>query len=83
MQVFTTAELHEMRGAVAGRKLHEAQAVARHLQPHRFSVDGNQRAEFEVFRQVALVDVDGQWRLGPALTGMLQAPRTAARPSCQ
>ena len=53
-------ELDQMGVAVAGRQLHQTQAVAAGLQPHGLAVDGHRRPERDAVRQVAMVQMDGQ-----------------------
>ncbi len=55
-------EFHEMRIAVAGRKLHEAEPVAVVLQPHRLGIDGDVALKFKPVGQVAFMQVNGNGR---------------------
>jgi len=47
--------LDEVRIAVPGRELHQAQPIAMRVQPHRFGVDRDRIAEGEAPRNIALV----------------------------
>ena len=54
-------DLHHIRRAVAGRKLHQAKSVPRQAQPHRLGVDGD-RLNGRVVRQIrgiAAMDANG------------------------
>ena len=53
-------DLHQMRIAVAVRQLHHAQPVAARVKPHRFGVDGDDRAKGQAVGQVVLVQMNGQ-----------------------
>src|SRR5262249_5902165 len=55
--------LHEVADAIPGRKLDQAQPVARRLEAHGLSVDGHDRAERQAWRKVAPVKdvVARQW----------------------
>src|SRR6185312_9723933 len=55
-------ELHEMRYAITGRKLDQAQAVAMGIEAHRFRVDGDAGAEREAGGKVAMVEMDAHLR---------------------
>ncbi len=52
-------ELHQMRVAVAGGELHQAEPVAMRIEAHRLGIDRDDRAEVEAVRQVVPVQVDG------------------------
>jgi hypothetical protein len=51
-------ELHQMGVPVAGRKLHQAQPVARRLEAHGLGVDSHGGPEIERRRKVSLVELD-------------------------
>src|SRR3954471_15355419 len=57
--VTALAKLHHVAISIAGRKLHQAKAVANRVQPHGFGVDGDRVAEVEAVRQVAVVKLYG------------------------
>ena len=49
-------DLDEVGGAVAGRKLHQTEAVAMRVEAHGFGVDGDEAAEIQVFGEVVLME---------------------------
>src|SRR6202051_1271406 len=51
-------DLHQMRCAVPGRKLHQAESVALRVQPHRLGIDRNHRSKAQPSRQVVLMQLD-------------------------
>ena len=55
-------ELHQVRLAVAGGKLHQAEPVAVRLQAHRLGIDRDHGAERQALRQVVPVQMDGAAR---------------------
>jgi hypothetical protein len=62
MGLFRAAErdLDQMADAIAGRQLHQAEPVAMGIETHGFGVDGHRGAEIEAFRQIALMQMNGQ-----------------------
>ena len=50
--------LHQMGIAVAGRELDQAKPVAMRVETHGLGVDGHDRAERDVGRQVAAMELD-------------------------
>ena len=57
--VVAVAELHDMGGAIAGRKLDEAQAVAVGVETHGLGIDGDAVAPGQTVGQITVVQVDG------------------------
>ena len=53
--IIRRAELNEVRGAIASRKLDEAEPVAMGVEAQRLGIDGDARAEAQPGGQVALV----------------------------
>ena len=56
--IFAGGELHGMADAIARRQLRQAQPVAEGVQPQGLGVYGNDGAEVQPVRQVALVQLD-------------------------
>ena len=52
-------ELHQVRVAVAGRELHQAEPVAMRIEAHGLGIDRDDGAEGQAFRQVVPVQMDG------------------------
>ena len=71
-RVVAAVELHEVRTAVAGRELNEAQAVAIDVEAQGLGVDGDARTEREAGRQIVLVQCDGGFshRTGPSASAL-------------
>src|SRR5260221_3267232 len=80
-------ELHEMRDAVAGGELHQAQPVAVRVEPHGLGVDGDVGAEIEVGGQITAMKVDAQCLPGGLTWGPSPAdavgPRRSERSGAQ
>ena len=55
-------DLHHVRGAVSGGKLHQTQPVAMRIEAHRFGVDGHDGTERKGLGQIVPVQVDGSAR---------------------
>src|SRR5690348_1093885 len=60
-RVVVASELNEMRAAVAGGKLHEAQPVAGRHQAECFGIHRDGRAEVQSRRQIIFVQSDFHW----------------------
>lgn len=56
--ILARAELNEVRRAIAGRHLDQAQPVAQRIEAEGFGIDGNAVAEAEIGRNVALIKFD-------------------------
>ena len=54
-------DLHNMGIAIAIRQLHHAEPIAMRVQPHGLAIDRNGGAQLQAIRQVALVEVVGQF----------------------
>ena len=65
-------ELDEMRVAVAGRKLRQAQPVAPRIEAHRLGVDGDRRAEGEALGKIALVKLNRHGKSPGTADGALE-----------
>ena len=56
--IIIPAELNQVRRAVTGRQLHQCEVIAQRVEAHGFGIDGNNRAEIDIFGQVALMQLD-------------------------
>ena len=52
-------DLHDVGGAVAGRKLHQAEPVAARIEPHGLGVDRDRAAVAREIGQIAAMQADG------------------------
>src|SRR3954451_3806321 len=59
------SELDEVRHAVAGRELDDAEAVPARVEAHRLGVDGDRRPEVQACRQIATMQLDPHARRHP------------------
>ena len=55
-------DLHDVRGAVAARNLHDAEPVAADIEPQRLGVDGRRVAKRRVGGQIVAVKPDHRRR---------------------
>ena len=52
------SDLHQMRLAIASRKLNQTKPIAMRSQPHRFGIDSNHRTKIQALRQITFVEMD-------------------------